>query len=82
VNLKDILDVNNINMSLFAQYKMNFLNIPEKNIRRFEQSWSRRKKDETLCPFDRVVLYASLVGAAGPAAQPHSHLRHVGYGRP
>jgi hypothetical protein len=44
VNLKDILDVNKINMSLFAHHKMNFLNTPEKNIRRFEQSWSRRKK--------------------------------------
>lgn len=36
VNLKDILDVNKINMSLSVQHTMNFQNIREKNIRRSE----------------------------------------------
>jgi hypothetical protein len=36
VNLKDILDVNKINMSLCVQHTMNFQNIREKNIRRSE----------------------------------------------
>uniref|UniRef100_A0ACD6AK53 Uncharacterized protein n=1 Tax=Avena sativa TaxID=4498 RepID=A0ACD6AK53_AVESA len=36
LNLKDILDVNKINMSLCAQHTMNFQNIREKNIRRSE----------------------------------------------
>ncbi|OEL37192.1 Mechanosensitive ion channel protein 10 [Dichanthelium oligosanthes] len=34
VNLKDILDVNKINMSLSVQHTMNFQNIREKNLRR------------------------------------------------
>ncbi|CAN6178878.1 unnamed protein product [Urochloa humidicola] len=36
VNLKDILDVNKINMSLSVQHTMNFQNIREKSIRRSE----------------------------------------------
>jgi mechanosensitive ion channel protein 4/5/6/7/8/9/10 len=36
VNLKDILDVNKINMALCAQHTMNFQNIREKSIRRSE----------------------------------------------
>jgi len=36
VNLKDILDVNKINMSLSVQHTMNFQNIREKNLRRSE----------------------------------------------
>jgi mechanosensitive ion channel protein 4/5/6/7/8/9/10 len=36
VNLKDILDVNKINMSLSVQHTMNFQNIREKNIKRSE----------------------------------------------
>uniref|UniRef100_A0ACD5XSM6 Uncharacterized protein n=1 Tax=Avena sativa TaxID=4498 RepID=A0ACD5XSM6_AVESA len=36
LNLKDILDVNKINMSLCAQHTMNFQNIREKNLRRSE----------------------------------------------
>ncbi|KAL6605993.1 hypothetical protein ACP70R_041646 [Stipagrostis hirtigluma subsp. patula] len=48
VNLKDILDVNKINMSLCVQHTMNFQNIREKNIRRSELVMELKKMFEEM----------------------------------
>ncbi|TKW20400.1 hypothetical protein SEVIR_4G085400v4 [Setaria viridis] len=48
VNLKDILDVNKINMSLSVQHTMNFQNIREKNIRRSELVMELKKMFEEM----------------------------------
>ncbi|KAL5200181.1 hypothetical protein ABZP36_021384 [Zizania latifolia] len=48
VNLKDILDVNKINMSLCVQHTMNFQNILERNIRRSELVMELKKLFEEM----------------------------------
>lgn len=48
VNLKDILDVNKINMSLCVQHTMNFQNIRERNLRRSELVMELKKLFEEM----------------------------------
>ncbi|TVU12154.1 hypothetical protein EJB05_45784, partial [Eragrostis curvula] len=48
VNLKDILDVNKINMALCVQHTMSFQNIREKNIRRSELVMELKKMFEEM----------------------------------
>lgn len=75
VNLKDILDVNKINMSLSAQHTMNFQNIREKSIRRSELVMELKKIFEEMSISYHLLpqkVELSYVGA-NPLPMPVSH---------
>ncbi|XP_047093659.1 mechanosensitive ion channel protein 10-like [Lolium rigidum] len=72
VNLKDILDVNKINMSLSAQHTMNFQNIREKNIRRSELVMELKKIFEELSITYYLLPQKVELSYAGPNPLPIS----------
>ncbi|KAM0918258.1 hypothetical protein ACQ4PT_008860 [Festuca glaucescens] len=72
VNLKDILDVNKINMSLCAQHTMNFQNIREKNIRRSELVMELKKIFEELSITYYLLPQKVELSYAGPNPLPIS----------
>ncbi|KAM0918254.1 hypothetical protein ACQ4PT_008857 [Festuca glaucescens] len=72
VYLKDILDVNKINMCLFAQHTMNFQNIRERNIRRSELVMELKKIFEELSIRYYLLPQKVELSFAGPNPLPIS----------
>ncbi|KAM0918257.1 hypothetical protein ACQ4PT_008859 [Festuca glaucescens] len=72
VTLKNILDVNKINMSLFAQHTMNFQDIREKNIRRSELVMELKKIFEELSITYYLLPQKVELSYAGPNPLPIS----------
>ncbi|KAK1603724.1 hypothetical protein QYE76_027397 [Lolium multiflorum] len=72
VYLKDILDVNKINMCLFAQHTMNFQNIRERNIRRSELVMELKKIFEELSIRYYLLPQKVELSIAGPNPLPIS----------
>jgi hypothetical protein len=72
LNLKDILDVNKINMSLCAQHTMNFQNIREKNIRRSELVQELKKIFEEMSIRYHLLPQKVELSYAGPNPLPIS----------
>ncbi|KAF0902580.1 hypothetical protein E2562_018076 [Oryza meyeriana var. granulata] len=70
VNLKDILDVNKINMSLCVQHTMNFQNIRERNIRRSELVMELKKLFEELSITYHLLPQKVELSFAGPNPVP------------
>ncbi|XP_062233349.1 mechanosensitive ion channel protein 10-like [Phragmites australis] len=70
VNLKDILDVNKINISLSVQHTMNFQNIREKNIRRSELVMELKKIFEEMSIQYHLLPQKVEVSYVGPNPLP------------